>query len=242
MKRRPLSVAEILQAADLYRSATGRWPTPETGPITVPWMLGETWAGVDEALRLGLRGLPAGRSLAQLLSQPREGHPAAGAELAEEQQRRNSKRRPLSEEQILGWCDAFHQKEGRWPTTDSGLIPDSDGATWAAIDGALLRGVRGLPGGSSLARLLEKHRGVPNRMALPRLSEEQILGGAMPSTTRRATGPRQRVARSRTEPAKPGGASTGPCSVVGGAYRAAPLWPVCCTGTAAFPTSGHASV
>ncbi len=93
---------------------------------SIPESDGETWRAIDTALQRGTRGLPGGSSLARLLHQHR-GVP-------------NVQALPrLSEEQILAWCDAFHQKEGRWPTKKAGLIPDGDGATWAAIDGALCR-------------------------------------------------------------------------------------------------------
>ena len=49
------------------------------------------------------------------------------------------------------------------------------GETWARIDDSLIRGLRGLRGGSSVARLLAKHRKVRNPKALPRLTEKQIV-------------------------------------------------------------------
>ena len=125
-------------------------------------VLGETWAQVDQALRERLRGLPDGRSLAQLLAQERG-------------KRHIQQLPPLQEEQILAWADAHFQRTGQWPTCKSGHIPDSPKEKWRAVDLALRKGVRGLPGGSSLARLLAAHRGVRNRTALPQLSEEQIL-------------------------------------------------------------------
>ena len=49
-------------------------------------------------------------------------------------------------------------------------VRDDLAETWAAVDAALINGVRGLEGGSSLARLLDRERGVRNRKALPRLT------------------------------------------------------------------------
>jgi hypothetical protein len=46
---------------------------------------------------------------------------------------------------------------------------------WRKIDHALCYGLRGLPGGSSLARFLAEHRGARNAKALPPLTEEQLL-------------------------------------------------------------------
>jgi hypothetical protein len=86
----------------------------------------------------------------------------------------------LTVEQILAWADAYHATRGRWPQSNSGPVPESPapGDTWAIIHGALSQGLRGLPGGSSLAALLQGHRGVRNKQRLPRLTVEQILAWA----------------------------------------------------------------
>jgi hypothetical protein len=65
MARPHLTVTQILRWADAHRGRTGRWPTAATGPVAgAP---GEHWAAINSALRFGLRGLPGGDSLAQLL-------------------------------------------------------------------------------------------------------------------------------------------------------------------------------
>jgi hypothetical protein len=163
LKKRPLAIWEILRWADAYRETTGQWPTSHDGAIV--GTIGETWTNVDMALRLGLRGLPGGSSLSQLLAQHRGTRP-----------RRQLP--PLTEEQILAWADAHHQRTGAWPTVKLRLIPNSGGEKWQTIDNCLRDGDRGLPGGSSLARLLAEHRGVRNRQNLPPLTEEQILAWA----------------------------------------------------------------
>jgi hypothetical protein len=61
--KRPLSIPEILRWADTYRASAGKWPTKAGGAIV--GTIGETWLGVDNALRVGLRGLPGGSSLAR---------------------------------------------------------------------------------------------------------------------------------------------------------------------------------
>jgi hypothetical protein len=91
---------------------------------------------------------------------------------------------PLSEEQILAWADAFHDRHGRWPKKDDGPIEGTLQEKWLNVDMALRLGLRGLPGGSSLARLLAEKRWVRNHMALPRLSREQILAWADAHHTR----------------------------------------------------------
>jgi hypothetical protein len=134
MKRRlqrPLHLADILRWASAYRESTGKWPTKSSGSI--PGTSGETWAGVDNALRNGLRTLPGGSSLALLLAEQygaRNIH-----DLAE-----------LSEATILQWADAHHQRTATWPTRHSGSIPGTDGEKWMSIEKALRNGGRGLPG------------------------------------------------------------------------------------------------
>jgi len=81
----------------------------------------------------------------------------------------------LDERTILSWADAYDQKHGRWPSRQSGDIPESPGDTWVAIDIALRRGFRGLEPGSSLSKLLQKHRAKPNPALRPDLTEEWIV-------------------------------------------------------------------
>ena len=66
----------------------------------------------------------------------------------------------LSIPQILAWADTHHERTGRWPSIASVPIADAPDETWAAVNLALHRGLRGLKGGSSLARLLAEQRGV----------------------------------------------------------------------------------
>jgi len=155
-----LTEEQICAWADAHHQATGTWPKQHSGAIAgAP---GETWLTVDAALRSGSRGLSGSSSLAQLLEVCR--------------QVPNDKNLPrLSTKQILGWADAHHQRTGHWPTSKAGPIADSLPTTWAAVSSALIAGVRGLPGGSSLARLLAAERGVRNKKALPPLTTRQIL-------------------------------------------------------------------
>jgi hypothetical protein len=137
----PLTLEAILAWADAHQRQTGKWPTVESGSILeAP---SETWSGVNASLVNGRRGLSGGTSLARLLAQSRG--------------KRNIKDLPrLTTRQIRAWAVAWHQRTGRWPTQKSGLIPESSGETWSAVDNALMAGLRGLPGGSSLSRLLGK--------------------------------------------------------------------------------------
>jgi hypothetical protein len=112
---------------------------------------------VDAHLRRGTRGLAGGDSLSRLL--------------ARRLKARNLSGRPqLTEDNILAWADASHERRGRWPSCNSGSIPGTGGETWKAIHEALTAGYRGLPGGSSLARLLAERRGKRLSRDLPPLT------------------------------------------------------------------------
>jgi hypothetical protein len=64
---------QILAWADDHHARTGQWPREKSGAIeSAP---GETWAGVNAALREGLRGLPGGTTLHRLLVKHRRSLP-----------------------------------------------------------------------------------------------------------------------------------------------------------------------
>ena len=151
---RPLTVDQVLAWADAHRAATGHWPVEDSGPVSgAP---AETWNGISTALTKGRRGLSAGSSLARLLAERR------GA--------RNPKGLPgLTINQIRAWAEAYRSATGRWPTAGSGPIAGAPalGETWAAINRALVRGHRGLPGGLSLARLLRPAGRPPTLTEVP---------------------------------------------------------------------------
>jgi hypothetical protein len=155
-----LTVSQILTWADTHFRRTAQWPTNDSGPVQdAP---GETWLGLSEALRNGRRGLRAGSSLARLLAEHR-GVP-------------NRALLPrLTVKQILARADAHFRRTGRWPVIESGPVHDAPGETWAGINNSLSRGLRGLPGGVSLAQLLAAERGKRNHKDLPRLTRRQIL-------------------------------------------------------------------
>ncbi|MCH8211442.1 MAG: hypothetical protein IIB99_08715, partial [Planctomycetes bacterium] len=99
--------------------------------------------------------------------------------LAEKRGKRNPKGLPrLTIKQVLQWADAHYERTGQWPRQKTGRVRGASGDNWLMLDTSLRRGMRGLRGGSSLAKLLAKHRGVRNRMDLPPLSIEQILAWA----------------------------------------------------------------
>ncbi|HUY89027.1 MAG TPA: hypothetical protein VMV10_09855 [Pirellulales bacterium] len=159
----PLDVLQILAWADAFFERHGRWPISTDGRIREA--ADETWETVDTALCAGRRDLTPGSSLARLLSEHR------GV--------RNRKALPpYTIDGILAWADAYRLPTGRWPNEDSGPVADAPGETWRAVEAALRVGIRGLPGGSSIARLLAEHRGVRNIANLPRLTVSKILAWA----------------------------------------------------------------
>jgi hypothetical protein len=137
-----LRVAQILTWADSYRRRNSRWPGANAGPVHEGPEL--TWSAINSALALGLRGLPGGDSLAQLLAR-RRGRPSY------------REKRRLSIGRVLAWARAYRARRGRWPHAASGQIDEAPDITWKAVDAALSRGLRGLPGGSSLSHLLRAH-------------------------------------------------------------------------------------
>jgi hypothetical protein len=115
-----------------------------SGPVLGAYR--ETWQSLNDDLRVGRRGLPGGKTLAQLMAEERGARNVYTIEL-------------LSEEKIVAWADAHHEATGEWPCHDTGPVLAAPGETWTAINSALAEGRRGLLGGSSLSRVLYKHRG-----------------------------------------------------------------------------------
>ena len=155
----------IFAWAKAYLRRTGCWPTARSGAVLDTD--GLHWETIDGVLRRGSRGLPGGSSLSKLLR-------ARGAFGAVRH------RRPLlTEPQILDWAEAFFKTHGHWPRVKSGSIPGAPGNTWKNINYVLRAGLRGLPGGQTLARLLFAAKGVPayERWGPP-LTERQILAWA----------------------------------------------------------------
>jgi hypothetical protein len=133
------TLRQILIWADEHHKRTKMWPYTNSGPILGTH--GEWWDAVDRSLRNGNRGLPGGDSIARLLSRAR------GVGL-------HRRLPPLTIKAIVTWAKAHHRRTGRWPTQKSGSIPEANGTTWQAVELALRRGYRGLPGDSSLSRVL----------------------------------------------------------------------------------------
>jgi hypothetical protein len=84
----------------------------------------------------------------------------------------------LTVAQVLAWADAHRARTGAWPRRDSGPVDGAPGETWVNVNQAMQKGLRGLPGGNSLARLLTRARGVRNPACLPLLTENKIVAWA----------------------------------------------------------------
>lgn len=69
-KASPLTVAMIEKWAMRHYRRTGKWPDTQSGPVLgVP---GESWSKIRQSLRRGLRGLPGGMSLGDVVGPLKE--------------------------------------------------------------------------------------------------------------------------------------------------------------------------
>lgn len=176
-KRLPnLSIAQVLRWADAHFRRMGQWPIGKTIPI--PESGGETWKGIDEALRLGRRGFRPHQTLARLLQKNRD-----------VRNRRNLS--PLTISQVLNWCDADHARTGRWPTSQSGAVQGAPGETWAGVNHALQRGRRGIRPPITLVALLNK-QGRRRKKKPTKASDQDILRWVREHRRRTGRWPHQR--------------------------------------------------
>ena len=94
-----LTITKIMAWVDRHRRRTGEWPSHNSGPIEGTEEF--NWRKVNNALSLGLRGLPGASSLADLL--------------AERRGKRNKKNvPPLTIPQIVAWAESHHKRTCRW--------------------------------------------------------------------------------------------------------------------------------
>ncbi len=163
INKTPLTVKQILAWADAHHNRTGEWPTGDHGRITAA--RNETWQAVGSALRKGIRGLPGDTTLAFLLYERRNvPYPICSVP-----------GRPLTKKQILTWAKEHHQRTGVWPSGRMGPVHGVADEAWRALDRALRKGSRGLPGGESLSWLLRGVSGGEPRLRRPKLTYKQIL-------------------------------------------------------------------
>ena len=138
-----LSEELIVKAIKAYHEEHGRYPYHRCGDASKYIGFKITWNGVGTCLRLGHRGLPGGSSLLQIRQKYFTGIEP-----------------PLTEKALLNAMEAYHKGHGKYPAGKSGDASKYIGfkITWGSLDSCLRRGLRGLPGNSSLLQLRQKHR------------------------------------------------------------------------------------
>lgn len=167
---RDLRDAEVTSWMQEFHRRQGQWPTGRDKTVWIPdteggWKKSPslTWRRIDESLQRR-RACGARTTLGRLKKKQGLGQ-----------------RLQFSAARVERWIRLYHEKESHWPTPRSIEVWDQDGATqawsvvtgltWAEIEGALLRGTRGLEAlrGSSLEKFRYRRRlGEP-------LSAKQIL-------------------------------------------------------------------
>jgi hypothetical protein len=120
------------------------WPHFKS-KLPVPGGLFTSWNALNQALSVGRFGLPGGSSLAKVVESVKEEHGLSDK---------------LTLHKVRCWILAHHARAGVWPNVKSGLIgaEDANGMSWVNLDDALSRGLRGLEGGSSLAKVVREVR------------------------------------------------------------------------------------
>jgi hypothetical protein len=108
--RTPLTVELILAWCDDHHTRTGQWPRRNSGPVTAA--PGEVWVNVDEALKVGCRGLLGGLSLARRQAR-RRGAPYRYQEPGPR----------LTVRRIVAWARQHRKRTGAWPDRRSRPIP-----------------------------------------------------------------------------------------------------------------------
>ena len=171
----PLTVEQILEWAGAHNTTTGNWPKNNSGPVTDT---DETWAGINATLVSASVVFRAAPHLPNCW--PNTEASQTGRIFRHWQSSRS-------------WhaADAHKTTSGTWPNRNSGRVAGTQ-ETWAKIDCSLQAGVRGLPGGSSLAKLLAERRCVRNRKDLPDLTVEEILVWADAHHARTGNWPNQK--------------------------------------------------
>ena len=152
-----LSEKIIVQWVEQHIAKYERKPKQLTGVVEFAsgGYKGITWLAINTVLDKGGRGFSGGSSLAELIK--KKFGIQNRADLPD-----------FSEEKIIQWIQQYFQKYGKSPTNKSKLVEFAEeehrGTTWGAIDSALSKGARGLPGGSTLSQFIKEE--------LPSLSGE----------------------------------------------------------------------
>jgi len=169
----------IAKMANLYRLGDKnlQWPSITSGEVAHEVVVAvtgdtlwqrETWLGFDATSKRGGRGLTRKMTLPQLL-------------------RANGCHYDLSEEVVLKMARLWRQAhpERHWPTAEAGTIPKEivlaavgcehwQQESWASVNHAFRKGVRGLRGPTSLGKFLMSHG-----CYYDQLTEERIVAMAL---------------------------------------------------------------
>jgi hypothetical protein len=200
-----LTEDKIWKVAKAWKERTGKWPSQDTKG-EIPELPGNTWIGVNAALRGGIRGLPGGSSLSVLLAS--RGVLNQGSKVA------------LTEDQIWEVAQAWKERTGKWPTLiTKGEIPELPGNTWGGVNAVLRFGHSGLRGGSSLGALLAS-KGVLNRSSRVALTEDKIWKVA--KAWKERTGKWPTLITKGEIPELPGNTWIGVNAALSGGYRGLP--------------------
>jgi len=145
--RKPnLTVEMVKEAVVKFREANdGKNPTPQSGDAMPYFGFPEAWGNVDEYLRGdGKRGLPGGSSLRRFLIEHGFAEPKPDFTIE------------TIREAVVKFREA---NSGGNPMGSSGDATPYFGfpTTWKVVDSCLYKGMRGLPGGSSILRFLVEH-------------------------------------------------------------------------------------
>ncbi len=144
-----ISIENIVFWAKDHYSKTGKYPRNNSGVILIN--TNESWAGIDDALREGRRGLPK-TSLVKLLEQ--EGLDFAKSKIG---------RKDLSDEIVKRYISDYFNKNSKYPlATSNEIIPNSNNTKWSDIAQALSKGLRGLKPGRTFAIFLKDNFGYIN--------------------------------------------------------------------------------
>ena len=155
-KETPLIEDLIVKAMKDYHEEHGKYPVANrSGDASKYIGFKITWTAINTCLKKGLRGLPKGSSLAQLRKEYITGE------------------KPLTEDFIVKAIKSYYEEHGKYPSCESGDASKYIGfkITWSAIDTCLREGLRGLPGGSTLAQLKQDY----NLGIEPDLTEDLIV-------------------------------------------------------------------
>ena len=175
LAKKNLSIQLIISWAKHHYQETNSWPTYESGVVLAE--PSENWGAIRSNLVAGGRGLPSGLSIEKVLTNELG---IVGV--------RSGKN--LTEELVIRLAKAHFELTEVYPHEKSTWILDGSDS-WAAISAALREGLRGLPGGTSLAQLLDKaglkansaDRSYPSLMEIIKAAEEfkELNNGNLPS-------------------------------------------------------------